>query len=72
VAIDPERSTVLSNKHQENPIYAIVPKETIQLTNWMIRTTWKICAAVTAISIRLLTSIVLAVARRVRRNRINW
>lgn len=46
--------------------------ETVRLANFLIRVLWKSTALVIAITVRLLTSIILAIVRYRQRNRANW
>jgi hypothetical protein len=50
----------------------IVETESIRLTNWFIRTTWKTAACLVALTTRLFASIVLAIAAIHQRNRFRW
>jgi hypothetical protein len=50
----------------------IVPTETVRLTNWSIRTTWKTSAGLIALTTRLFASSVLAIVRSSQRKRFRW
>jgi hypothetical protein len=65
-------STSMSESQKKTVTQFIVETESIRLTNWFIRTAWKTCACLIALTTRLFASIFLAIARTYQRNRFRW
>lgn len=55
-------------KPPQNPIELVTQIESVRLTNWFLRTWWKAIA----LTLRLVTSIVIAVVHASQRRRNNW
>ena len=46
--------------------------ESVRLTNWLLRTAWKTAAGLIALTVRIVTSIMLAIVRMIQRKRTDW
>jgi hypothetical protein len=62
----------LSDSRRDPVIRFIAGTESVRLTNWFIRTTWKTAACLVVLTTRLFASIFLAIARIFQRNRFRW
>jgi hypothetical protein len=62
----------VSEPQKKTAAQFITETESIRLTNWFIRTTWKTGALIVALTARLFASIFLAIARIFQRNRSRW
>ena len=62
----------VSDSRKKTIAQFITQAESVRLTNGSIRLSWKTSAGLVALMARLLTSIVLAIIRIVRRNRSRW
>lgn len=58
--------------HQKNPVQLLAQIDSVRLTNWFLRTTWKASAGVITLTVRLFTSIILTVLRIAQRRRNSW
>ena len=72
VRIPLTRKLAMADAKKKSPVQFITQIESVRLTNFFIRMTWKATAGLIAITFRLLTSIILAIVRVVQRNRTNW
>lgn len=57
---------------KKNPFEVITQIDSFRLANFMIAISWKAMAATTALAVRLLTSTILAIARRRQHDRETW
>ena len=62
----------LPDSRKDPVIQFISETESIRLTNWFIRITWKTAAFVVALTARLFASVFLTIARLYQRNRFRW
>jgi hypothetical protein len=62
----------MTDSRKKSVTHWIVETESIRLTNWSIRTTWKTAACVTAVTARVSASTILALARLAQRRRNRW